>query len=64
MKRLFLFGIFFAMSVFVLCSQRANAQFYKIVNKASSKVIDASGSKPDNGTEIIQWEFNKGNNQL
>lgn len=40
------------------------AQYYKIINKATSKCIDVSGGKVDNGTPIIQWEFKGGNNQL
>ncbi|MCS6989674.1 MAG: RICIN domain-containing protein [Chloroherpetonaceae bacterium] len=41
-----------------------NAQYYKIINKATSKCIDVSGGKVDNGTPIIQWEFKGSNNQL
>lgn len=41
-----------------------SGQFYKIINKASSKALDVSGSKADNGVQIIQWDFKKSNNQL
>lgn len=61
MKRFVFIGVLLALFIFLLSSEGTNAQFYKIINKASSKAIDVKGSKPDNGTEIIQWEFNKGN---
>jgi len=64
LKRFVFIGVLLALFIFLLSSEGTNAQFYKIINKASSKAIDVKGSKPDNGTEIIQWEFNKGNNQL
>ncbi len=50
MKRFVFIGVLLALFIFLLSSEGTNTQFYKIINKASSKAIDVKGSKPDNGT--------------
>ena len=36
---------------------------YKIINRASGKALDAKGGATANGTSLIQWGYNGGNNQ-
>lgn len=37
--------------------------YYRIVNRNSGKVLDVNGASTANGTGIIQWTWNNGNNQ-
>lgn len=41
---------------------QANA-FYKIINRNSGKSVDVSGGATTNGANVIQWDFNGGDNQ-
>ena len=36
---------------------------YKIINRASGKALDAKGGGTINGTAVVQWGYNGGNNQ-
>jgi hypothetical protein len=36
---------------------------YKLINRNSGKAMDAYGANTTNGTQIIQWTYNAGNNQ-
>lgn len=40
-----------------------NSGTYKIINRASGKALDAKGLGTANGTQLIQWAYNGGNNQ-
>ncbi len=58
------YKFYFGILVAILSLEVSIAQpYYKIINKVSSKALDVAGGKIDNGTSIIQWEFNGGNNQ-
>jgi len=48
-------------SVFIFTGLGNNV--YTIKNKKSGKLLDASGGGTGNGTNIIQWDANGGNNQ-
>ncbi len=62
-RNLFLGSFLLALTLFVALDD-SHAQYYKIINKATSKCIDVSNGKVDNGTPIIQWEYKGSNNQL
>ncbi len=59
------YKFYFAMLVAILSLDVSIAQnYYKIINKSSSKALDVENGKFDNGTPIIQWEFKGGYNQI